>query len=109
MPSSVTMRTIGLSPRTTHRRAVIFMLSSFAMLGASAAIMGVSRRGRASESRLADGRPETMSDQPAPDRILQLGMGFWGAKTLLSAVELGLFTELAKGSLDAEALRERLG
>ncbi len=44
----------------------------------------------------------------APDRILQLGAGFWGSKALLSAVELGLFTELAKGPLDGEALRKRL-
>src|SRR3546814_15015645 len=34
---------------------------------------------------------------------------FWGAKTLLSAVELGLFTELATGPLDGETLRRRLG
>jgi hypothetical protein len=34
--------------------------------------------------------------QSTPDRIMQLGFGFWGSKTLLSAVELGLFTELAK-------------
>ncbi|HEX5414946.1 MAG TPA: methyltransferase, partial [Chloroflexota bacterium] len=47
--------------------------------------------------------------QPAPDRILQLGWGFWGSKTLLSAVELGVFTELAQGQLDAEELRVRLG
>jgi hypothetical protein len=44
-----------------------------------------------------------------PDSIMQLGLGFWGSKTLLSAVELGLFTELAKGPADAEALRTRLG
>lgn len=44
----------------------------------------------------------------SPDRIMQLGFGFWGSKTLLSAVELGLFTELAKGPLDAEALTKRL-
>src|SRR5215472_7384227 len=44
-----------------------------------------------------------------PDGILQLGLGFWGSKTLLSAVELGLFTELAKGPADAETLRARLG
>ena len=44
-----------------------------------------------------------------PDGILQLGMGFWGSKTLLSAVELGLFTELAKKPLDADALTKRLG
>src|SRR5919202_3038960 len=45
----------------------------------------------------------------SPDQIMQLGFGYWGSKTLLSAVELGLFTELAKGPLDAEALRQRLG
>jgi hypothetical protein len=45
-----------------------------------------------------------------PDAILQLGTGFWASKTLLSAVELGLFTELAQAhELDADALRERLG
>jgi hypothetical protein len=44
-----------------------------------------------------------------PDRIMQLGLGFWGSKTLLSAVELGLFTELAKGPRDCESLRTQLG
>jgi hypothetical protein len=45
-----------------------------------------------------------------PDAILQLGFAFWGSKTLLSAIELGVFTELAGGDgLDAEELRERLG
>jgi hypothetical protein len=38
-----------------------------------------------------------MKKEPAPDAILQLGLAFWGSKSLLSAVELGLFTELAKG------------
>jgi predicted transcriptional regulator len=51
----------------------------------------------------------TSEQQATPDRIMQLGFGFWGSKTLLSAVELGLFTELAKEkSLDAETLSERL-
>lgn len=50
-----------------------------------------------------------MSVLPTPERILQLGLGFWGSKTLLSAVELGLFSELARDPLDGEALRERLG
>lgn len=40
---------------------------------------------------------------------MQVGTGFWASKVLLSAVELGLFTELAKEPLDAEALRQRLG
>ena len=48
--------------------------------------------------------------QVTPEGIMQLGLGFWGSKTLLSAAELGVFTELAEaGALDAEALRERLG
>jgi Dimerisation domain len=49
------------------------------------------------------------SAPPTPDGILQLGLCFWGSKTLLSAIELGLFTELAKGPLDSETLRQRLG
>src|SRR4051794_15401367 len=54
-------------------------------------------------------RPMTHMTTLAPDRILQLGTAFWGSKALLSAVELGLFTELAKdGPLSAEALRARL-
>jgi hypothetical protein len=44
-----------------------------------------------------------------PDKVLQLGLAFWGSKTLLSAIELGLFTELAKGPADLEQLRTRLG
>jgi hypothetical protein len=42
------------------------------------------------------------------DRILELGFAFWGAKTLLSAVELGLFSALAHGPLACEPLREHL-
>lgn len=43
-----------------------------------------------------------------PAKIMQLGTAFMGSKTLLSAVELGLFTELAKGPMEAEALTTRL-
>jgi SAM-dependent methyltransferase len=46
--------------------------------------------------------------QLSPAKIMQLGTAFWGSKTLLSAVELGLFTELARGPLDAKALAGRL-
>jgi hypothetical protein len=50
-----------------------------------------------------------VQDVPTPEAIMRLGSGYWSSKTLLSAVELGLFTELASaGELDAEALRERL-
>jgi hypothetical protein len=48
--------------------------------------------------------------QVTPDAIMELGFGFWGSKALLSAVELGLFSELAAaGPLERDALRERLG
>jgi hypothetical protein len=49
-----------------------------------------------------------MDPDLSPAGIIQLGVGFWGPKTLQSAVELGVFTELAKGPLDAESLRKRL-
>jgi O-methyltransferase domain/Dimerisation domain len=37
-----------------------------------------------------------------PERIMQVGFGFWASKTLLTAVGMALFTELARqpGSLD---------
>lgn len=50
-----------------------------------------------------------MTQELAPDRIMQLGMAFWGSKTLLSAVELGVFSKLAKKPQDADALRQTLG
>ncbi|MDR7098784.1 SAM-dependent methyltransferase [Lysobacter niabensis] len=50
-----------------------------------------------------------MNEVPSPDSILQLGFGFWGSKTLLSAIELGVFTELSKAPLDDKTLAQRLG
>jgi hypothetical protein len=50
-----------------------------------------------------------MSENVTPEGILQLGLGFWGSKTLLSAIELGVFTTLAGRSLDLDALRGELG
>jgi precorrin-6B methylase 2 len=44
-----------------------------------------------------------------PDGILQLGWGFIGSKTLLSAVELGVFTELGRGPRTWEELAGQLG
>jgi hypothetical protein len=49
-----------------------------------------------------------MGPHVTPDAILQLGLAFWGSKTLLSAVELGLFTELATGPRDVEAIASAL-
>ena len=46
--------------------------------------------------------------QLTPKQIMNLGMAFGGSKTLLSAVEIGLFTELAKEPLGLDTLSERL-
>ena len=46
---------------------------------------------------------------PSPQNIFQIGMGFLASKTLLSAVELGLFTELAQGPQNLESLKGKLG
>ena len=50
-----------------------------------------------------------MSERPNPEKILQTGLAFWPSKTLLSAIELGLFTELGSGPEYFDALRARLG
>jgi hypothetical protein len=50
-----------------------------------------------------------METKLSPDKILQLGMGFWNAKTLLSAVELGVFDSLAEGPANLATLKSRLG
>jgi SAM-dependent methyltransferase len=52
----------------------------------------------------------TQMTRISPETILQLGSAFWGSKTLLSAIELGLFTRLAaRGPLSLEGVREDLG
>jgi hypothetical protein len=50
-----------------------------------------------------------MSEHPNMAHILQVGLGFWGSKTLLSAIEMELFTELAKHPEDLAAIQARLG
>ena len=46
---------------------------------------------------------------PNPEQILQIGLGFWASKTLLSAVELGLFTVLSETALSGEDIAAKLG
>ena len=43
-----------------------------------------------------------------PANIMKLGLAFWGSKTLLSAVELDVFTELAKAPSDLVTLTKNL-
>jgi hypothetical protein len=44
-----------------------------------------------------------------PEKILQTGLAFWPSKVLLSAIELRVFTELARGPQPREVLAGRLG
>lgn len=54
------------------------------------------------------GADNTLQSEPSPERLLQLGMGFWASKTLLSAVELGVFSHLAAGPLEGTQLADAL-
>jgi len=45
-----------------------------------------------------------MTKEITAEGIMQLGLGFWGSKTLLSAIEIDLFSELAKRPLDANTI-----
>lgn len=44
-----------------------------------------------------------------PSKIMQVGMGFWASKTLLTANKIGLFTLLANGALPGKDIRFKLG
>jgi O-methyltransferase domain/Dimerisation domain len=50
-----------------------------------------------------------LSNEPSLDHIMQIGLGFWASKTLLSAVEIGVFTELARRPENLQELTGRLG
>jgi predicted O-methyltransferase YrrM len=49
-----------------------------------------------------------MSQQVDPSHIMQVGMGFWASKTLLSAVELELFTKLGSDGMTGSRIAETL-
>ena len=51
----------------------------------------------------------TTHDSPNPGHILQLGLGFWASKVLLSAVELDLFTKLAEAPRTCAEVESALG
>ena len=48
-------------------------------------------------------------NEPNIEAIMQVGLGFWASKTLLSAIEMEVFTELASHAEDLNALQGRLG
>lgn len=50
-----------------------------------------------------------MNEPLNPEKILQTGMAFWASKTLLSAIEMGIFSELSHGPEPFDSLSGRLG
>jgi hypothetical protein len=48
-------------------------------------------------------------ERPDPSHIIQVGMGFWASKVLLSAVRLRLFTLLGPGARRTDEIKSQLG
>ena len=48
-------------------------------------------------------------NQINPSKIMQIGLGFWASKTLLTAVNLDLFTHLAGGEKSGKEIQKLLG
>jgi ketosteroid isomerase-like protein len=59
--------------------------------------------------RVESERMQSVAKEPSPERILQFGFGYWNSKVLLSAVSLGVFTELSRAPLSGLTLAARLG
>src|SRR5688572_1669117 len=57
----------------------------------------------------AAGHRGAMTNPPDPTAILQVGLGFWASRALLSAVELDLFTALGDGPRTRRELEASLG
>ncbi len=57
----------------------------------------------------SDADAATTPGAPSPEHILQIGFGFWASKTLLSAVELDLFSVLADDSMTAAEVARAVG
>jgi len=53
---------------------------------------------------------ETTKVNPVnPSKIMQIGLGFWASKSLLTAVNMRLFTHLANGELSGQDIKKKLG
>ena len=49
-----------------------------------------------------------MTQQVGPSRIMEVGFGFWNSKTLLTAVNLEIFTKLGADKLSADDIKAEL-
>jgi hypothetical protein len=61
---------------------------------------------RAFQSRVAG---SVLRRLPGPQNIVEGGMAFWSSRVVLTAVEFGVFTELAAGPLSTQEIIDRLG
>lgn len=52
---------------------------------------------------------EATESPVTPENLMRLGLGFWGSKAFLSAVEMELFTLLADGPKDLPTIQSELG
>ncbi len=52
---------------------------------------------------------QSNKNQVNPSKIMQIGMSFWASKTLLTAVNMSLFTQLAEGALSGREIQNKLG
>ena len=96
--------TEGMLPRARSKYYALRRTSYTFVLAVAAAYAW-----RWTESGSKSGGEASMNIEVSPEPIMQLGLAFWGSKTLLSAVELGVFTELVKGPRDADELGSVLG
>src|SRR3981081_2051004 len=62
----------------------------------------------ASMRQMRDGTSLLSTAGLDPSHIMEVGAGFWPAKTLLSAVELDLFSHLGRASMSGEEVCARL-
>jgi len=51
----------------------------------------------------------TIGKQIDPSKIMQIGLGFWASKTLLTAINMELFTYLSEGELFGKDIQTKLG
>lgn len=114
--SSRRPRSLLFSSRRTHRLAnrAAGLSSHLKLPGREYILSEVSIEGQfvssAGDSLSSKGAILATTEQGAGiDHIMQVGLGFWASKTLLSAVEMGMFTELARGPENLEQLTGRVG
>lgn len=54
-------------------------------------------------------KENVLGKETSPSSIMQIALGFRASKTLLAAADLGIFTHLARKSMNAEELRKATG